>query len=182
MACSSVSSPSFASGPSRRSARLSAACAARSTWRWLRCWAKPRRREDMAGGCTLPAIFAPKRLPEDISVLFQAIVLLLGICLFVVAGYGDVKTLNIPNVLVAAVAVLGFIRLIQIGDLTTALYTTGAAALLFTVSIVLFARDIVGGGDVKLLTSAIFLIGYQDLFPFLFLMSISGLLVSILVL
>jgi prepilin peptidase CpaA len=136
----------------------------------------------MAGGCTLPAIFAPKRLPEDISVLFQAIVLLLGICLFVVAGYGDVKTLNIPNVLVAAVAVLGFIRLIQIGDLTTALYTTGAAALLFTVSIVLFARDIVGGGDVKLLTSAIFLIGYQDLFPFLFLMSISGLLVSILVL
>jgi prepilin peptidase CpaA len=116
---------------------------------------------------------------EDI---LQTGILLLGIALFAVAAYGDIKTLRIPNSLVLAVAALGLLRLILIGDLSVAVYTLGASAIVFGVTFLLFWRGFVGGGDAKLLTATILLIGYHDLFPFLFIMSICGGLVSLAIL
>jgi prepilin peptidase CpaA len=47
---------------------------------------------------------------------------------------------------------------------------------------VLFAFRFVGGGDVKLLTATVLLIGCHDLFPFFMVMSISGALLAIVML
>src|SRR6266478_2263934 len=116
---------------------------------------------------------------EDI---LETTILLLGIALFVAAAYGDVKTFRIPNWLVAAVAILGFLRLIVIGDLSVALYTVGASVIVFIVVFLLFWRGFVGGGDAKLMTATALLVGYHDLFNFLVLMSICGALLSLAIL
>jgi prepilin peptidase CpaA len=116
---------------------------------------------------------------EDI---LETVILLLGIALFTIAAYGDVKTLRIPNALVAAVAALGVCRLIVIGDPSVALYTVGASLLVFIATFLLFWRGYVGGGDAKLITAAALLIGYHDLFNFLVLMSLCGVLVTLAIL
>jgi prepilin peptidase CpaA len=116
---------------------------------------------------------------EDIV---EQIILVLGIALFVVAIYGDVKTLQIPNKLVIAVAALGLIRLALIGDLSVALYTVGASAFVLIGAFLLFWRGFVGGGDAKLITATALLVGYHNLFSFLVLMSLCGLLVTLAVL
>jgi len=107
-------------------------------------------------------------------------ILLLGIALFVAAAYGDVKTLRIPNALVAAVATLGLFRLFMIGDMTVAIDTIGASVMVFIVVFLLFWRGCVGGGDAKLMTATAF-VGH-DLFNFLVLMSICGALLSLAIL
>jgi prepilin peptidase CpaA len=109
-------------------------------------------------------------------------IVLLGIALFVAAAYGDIKSLRIPNKLAITVAVLGVFRLFAIGDPSAALYTVGASAIVFIVTFLLFWRGILGGGDVKLLSATVLLIGYRDLFSFLLIMSICGALVSFVVL
>jgi prepilin peptidase CpaA len=116
---------------------------------------------------------------EDI---LEKSVLVLGIALFVVAAYGDVKTLRIPNPLVIAVAVLGLVRLLVIGDLNIALHTVGASLIVFIAAFLLFWRGFVGGGDAKLIAATALLVGYYNLFGFLVLMSLCGLLVTLAVL
>jgi prepilin peptidase CpaA len=112
----------------------------------------------------------------------ERIVLILGIALFVVAAYGDVKTFRIPNALVAAVAILGIARLVVIGDLTVALYTISASVLVLIAGFLLFSQGFVGGGDAKLITAAALLVGYHNLYSFLVLMCICGLLATLAVL
>ena len=112
----------------------------------------------------------------------QTAILFLGTALFVVAAYGDVRTLRIPNKLVAAIAVLGVLRLILIGEPNVALYTVGASLVVFIASFLLFWRGLVGGGDAKLITAAALLVGYNSLFNFLLVMSVCGALVTLAVL
>jgi prepilin peptidase CpaA len=112
----------------------------------------------------------------------EKIVLVLGIVLFVVAAYGDVKTLRIPNALVIAVAVLGLIHLAVIGDLTVALYTISASVFVLIPAFLLFWRGLLAGGDAKLITATALLVGYYNLFSFLVLMSLCGVLVTLAVL
>ena len=102
--------------------------------------------------------------------------------LFIVAAYGDIKSLRIPNKLAIAVAILGVFRLLVIGDLNTAIYTIGASAMVFIVTFLIFWRGILGGGDVKLLSATVLLVGYHDLLSFLLIMSICGAFVSLAVL
>src|SRR5205085_3415209 len=49
-----------------------------------------------------------------------------------------------------------------------------AAAAVLAVGFALFWRGIIGGGDAKLIAGATLLVGYHDLFAFLFLMSLCG--------
>ena len=107
---------------------------------------------------------------------------LLGIALFIVAAYGDVKTFRIPNVLVAAVALVGITRLIVIGDPSAALYTVAASIPLLVIGFVLFTLGFVGAGDVKLITATALLIGYNDLLSFLLFTGICGAVISFAVL
>jgi prepilin peptidase CpaA len=112
----------------------------------------------------------------------QTVIMLVGIALFIAAAYGDIKSLRIPNPLAAAVALLAIFRLIVIGDPSAALYTVGTSVIVFTVTCLLFWRGLLGGGDAKLLSATVLLVGYQDLFSFLFVMSICGVLVSLAIL
>ena len=98
----------------------------------------------------------------------------MGLYFLSVAAYGDVTTLRISNLLVAAVALLGIIRLIVIGNIKIALYTVGVSFLVFIAGTVIFAHGFIGGGDVKLITAAALLIGYRDSIGFLLLLVICG--------
>lgn len=93
--------------------------------------------------------------PEEI---LQNTILLLGVALFVAAAYGDIKTLTIPNALVAAVAALGAVRLIAIGDLNFALYTIGTSIVVLVATFLLFWRGFLGGGDAKLIPATVLLV------------------------
>ena len=126
------------------------------------------------GGSGLAA--SDSHLSEDI---LQNLITLVGVALFIVAAYRDVKTFRIPNVLVAAVALLAVVRLIVIGDPNVALYTVGASFALLIVGFALFWQGFIGGGDAKLITAAALLIGYNDLLPFLVFMSVCGASISL---
>jgi prepilin peptidase CpaA len=112
----------------------------------------------------------------------QTIISFVGIAIFIAAAYSDVKSFRIPNLLVAAVAWLGVTRLIVIGDPSAAVYTVGASVIILVIGFVLFWQGIVGGGDAKLITAAVLLVGYHDLYSFLVLMGICGALISLAVL
>jgi prepilin peptidase CpaA len=114
--------------------------------------------------------------------ILQNLITIVGIALFILAACSDLKTFRIPNVLVAAVALLAVTRLIVIGDPSVALYTVGASAVLLVVGFILFWQGFVGGGDAKLLTATALLVDYHDLFSFLVFMSICGAVLSLAVL
>jgi prepilin peptidase CpaA len=108
----------------------------------------------------------------------QTIILVLAVGLFAAVSYSDIKSLRIPNSLVAAVAILGLTRLIAVGDLSAALYTIAASVVVLIVAFLLFWRGLLGGGDAKLMAAVTVLVGHQGLTSFLFLMGICGGLVS----
>ena len=114
--------------------------------------------------------------------MLQSLVLLLGIGIFAVVAYGDIRTRRIPNELVVAILALASFRIALAGDPTSAIYTLAASIALFAATFLLFWRGLLGGGDVKLLVATGFLIGYHDLFQFLFVMSVCGALVAVAVL
>src|SRR5271169_2688530 len=101
-------------------------------------------------------------------------ILYIGVILLCVAAYCDVTTLIIPNSLVTAVALLGIIRLIVIGNIKVALYTVGVSFFVFIAGTVVFAHGLIGDGDVKLITAAALLIGYRDSIRLLLLLVICG--------
>lgn len=109
----------------------------------------------------------------------QILVLILGVCIFAVVAYGDIRTRRIPNELVVAILMLAAFRIALARDPSAALYTLAASVALFAATFLLFWRGLLGGGDVKLLVATGFLIGYHDLFQFLFVMSICGALVAL---
>jgi prepilin peptidase CpaA len=115
----------------------------------------------------------------DADTPMQTMMLLLGIGLFAAAAYGDVRARCIPNEIALGVGALGLLRMILAGDASAALYTLGAATVVFAAVFLLFRFDLVGGGDVKLLAAAALLIGYHDLLGFLFLMSLCGAVISL---
>jgi prepilin peptidase CpaA len=118
----------------------------------------------------------------DLTDLSDRLMLVLTIGLFGLIAYGDLRHLRIPNRLCVAVALLGVLRLVITGDPIAAFYTLGFAIAIFLVSLLLFQRGIMGGGDAKLLPATILLIGYQDLLPFFMVMSIGGALLAVAVL
>jgi prepilin peptidase CpaA len=109
-------------------------------------------------------------------------VLLLGIGIFAVVAYGDIRTRRIPNELIVAILALAAFRIAVDGDPRAGLYTLAAASALFVATFLLFWRGLLGGGDVKLIGATALLIGYHSFFEFLFVMSISGALVAVAVL
>ena len=104
----------------------------------------------------------------------QAVVAGLAAAVFIAAAFGDIRTRKIPNGLVLAISVLGVARLALVGDVVQAGMTLVAAAAVLAIGFALFWRGIIGGGDAKLVSGAALLVGYHDLFGFLFLMSLCG--------
>jgi prepilin peptidase CpaA len=112
----------------------------------------------------------------------QTVVLLFGIGIFAAVAYADIRTRRIPNEFIVGILALAAVRLALANDPTAGLYTLAASTALFVATFLLFWRGILGGGDVKLLVATGLLIGYHNLFEFLFVMSVSGALVAVAVL
>jgi prepilin peptidase CpaA len=91
----------------------------------------------------------------------EAVIPLLGIAVFALVAYGDLRKRRIPNGLTIAVAALGLVRLIPAGDPHDALYTLAAAVAVFAVTFAMFWFGWIGGGDAKLVAAATLLIGAQ---------------------
>jgi prepilin peptidase CpaA len=104
----------------------------------------------------------------------QTTILVLAIAVLAIIAFADMRTRCIPNALSITVATLGLIRMILVYDAVAAGQTLAAGTAVFTGVFLLFSRGIVGGGDAKLVAATTLLIGYHDLFGFLFLMSLFG--------
>jgi prepilin peptidase CpaA len=104
----------------------------------------------------------------------QAVVVVFAIGLLVVIAYCDVRTRRIPNELSIAIAILGLVRIALFDDAITAAHSVVAGAVTFGAALLLFWRGAIGGGDAKLVTATALLIGYHDMLSFLFLMSLCG--------
>jgi prepilin peptidase CpaA len=114
--------------------------------------------------------------------LLSLTLMTLFICL--TAAVMDISKMKISNILVIAVLCLytqyaianylqgtGNIK----GDIST-------AAILFVITTVLFFTNIIGGGDAKLMSALGLWVGLTGLFPFLFAMSVAGLIIGIIAL
>jgi prepilin peptidase CpaA len=115
--------------------------------------------------------------PEN--AVMQIIVLILGIGLFAFVAYGDIRTRRIPNEFIVGILALAALRMVLTGTPTSALYTLLAATGLFLGTFLLFWRGMLGGGDVKMIGATALLIGYRELFEFLFVMSVAGALIAL---
>jgi prepilin peptidase CpaA len=104
----------------------------------------------------------------------QTTILVLAIAILAIIAFADMRTRCIPNALSITVTTLGLIRMILVHDSVAASQTLAAGTAVFAVALLLFSRGIVGGGDAKLVAATTLLIGYHDLFGFLFLMSLLG--------
>ena len=104
----------------------------------------------------------------------QTAVLVVGIGLLAVIAYGDMRTRRIPNVLSLAIAILGLLRIILGHDPVAAGHTLAAGTAIFIAAFLLFWYGAIGGGDTKLVAATALLVGYHDLFGFLFVMSACG--------
>jgi prepilin peptidase CpaA len=104
----------------------------------------------------------------------QTAAMLVAVGILSIIAYGDVRTRRIPNALSVAIATLGLIRITLAHDPVAAAHTLAGAAAIFITTFLLFWRGAIGGGDAKLVAAMALLIGYHDLFGFLFLMSLCG--------
>jgi prepilin peptidase CpaA len=73
-----------------------------------------------------------------------------------------------------AIAALGLVRIILVGNPAAVTYTLAAGVVIFVATFLLFWCGAIGGGDAKLITAMAPLVGYQNLIEFLFLMSLFG--------
>jgi prepilin peptidase CpaA len=104
----------------------------------------------------------------------QGLILVLAIGVFANAAWDDLWARYIPNALPLSIGALGLVQLIPADDPYPALWTLVAAALVFAAAFVHWRFGLLGGGDAKLLAAAALLVGWHDLFGFLFLMSLCG--------
>jgi prepilin peptidase CpaA len=101
---------------------------------------------------------------------------------FLIASYHDIRERSIPNWLPAAIAAAGFLKWLVLGQIAPALWALAAAAVVLLISAVLFRQGWMGGGDAKLATAAVFLLGAPATLQFLLLMSVFGGILAVLLL
>ena len=101
----------------------------------------------------------------------QTTIVVLAMGAFITAAYVDVRRRRIPNAISYMIGSLGLLRILLAADPTSAGWTLAAAAGVLVIAFMFFWGGTFGGGDAKLLTGAVLLIGYHDIFPFMFLMS-----------
>jgi prepilin peptidase CpaA len=110
------------------------------------------------------------------------VVLVLAIALLTIVAIGDVRTRRIPNASVLGVLALAVVRISFRAEPSTALHTIAGAAVVFVATCLLYWRGWLGGGDVKLMAATALLVGYRNLFDFLFVTSLFGALIAIAIL
>jgi Flp pilus assembly protein protease CpaA len=112
----------------------------------------------------------------------QTVIVVLALGAFIAAAYVDVRRRRIPNPLSYMIGSLGLLRILLTGDPTAAGWTLAAACGVLVVAFMFFWGGTFGGGDAKLLTGAVLLTGYRDLFELIFLMSLFGAVLAVAIL
>ena len=102
--------------------------------------------------------------------------------IYLAVAWNDLFHRSIPNFLSFGIAGLAVLRMALAVPPGGALWAVVIALIVFAVALLCFARGWLGGGDVKLLTATILLIGARDSLPFLICMAIAGGILSVLVL
>jgi prepilin peptidase CpaA len=100
--------------------------------------------------------------------------LVIAIGLLLLVAYGDVRTRRISNTLNLTIGALGALRLALADSPIDAALTLAAAAVVFAACMLLFWRGVIGGGDAKLVSAMILLVGHHKALDFLLLMSLCG--------
>jgi prepilin peptidase CpaA len=101
-------------------------------------------------------------------------ILVITIGLLLLVAYGDVRTRRISNTLNLTIGALGALRLVLAENPIDAALTLTAAAVVFAAGVLLFWRGVIGGGDAKLVSAMILLVGHHKALDFLVLMSLCG--------
>jgi prepilin peptidase CpaA len=101
---------------------------------------------------------------------------------FLIASYHDIRHRSIPNTLPIAVAAVAVVKWLLIGQLTVALWALAAAAAAFVITAIMFTQGWIGGGDVKLISAAIFFLGAPAAPDFLLLTALIGGVIALLIL
>lgn len=92
----------------------------------------------------------------------------------ILAALEDLRSRRIPNWLVLAIVVL-WAPWLAVGPGAASWYLTlGIAVITFSIGTLLFARRILGGGDVKLITAVTLFAGVEHLALFTAVMSLTG--------
>jgi len=112
-----------------------------------------------------------------------AIFVILPLCL-AIAAFSDLFTMTIPN-RVSAILLAAFIVVAPLAGLSLAMIGMHllAGVIVFSVCFTLFALNIMGGGDAKLLTASAVWFGFNNsLYEFVLYVSIVGGLLTLLIL
>src|SRR5215471_5371517 len=95
----------------------------------------------------------------------EMVLIVTAAILFYVA-YNDLRRFKIRNELIIALAVLYIIHAVVSGRWTSAQWNVAFAAVMFAAMLLLYARKLMGGGDVKLLGVAFLWVGIDCALPF----------------
>src|SRR5262249_34767067 len=95
----------------------------------------------------------------------EMVLIVTGAVLFYVA-YNDLRRFKIRNELIIALGILFIIYAFVSGRWASALWNVAFAAMMFAAMLLLYARRLMGGGDVKLLGVAFLWIGIDCALPF----------------
>jgi prepilin peptidase CpaA len=90
------------------------------------------------------------------------------------AAFKDLRERRIPNALTAGLALLYPIYVLVSPTPVPWLGALGLAAAVFLVGLALFARELIGGGDVKLIAAVSLWAGPEHFVPFMMLTTLTG--------
>jgi len=99
-----------------------------------------------------------------------------------VAVQQDLQSRIIPDFVSVALIFFAVLRWVATGDLSDVGWDLVAAGIVFAVTLALFVMGYFGGGDVKLLTASILLLGATNCIAFIVAVALGGGIVSLFVL
>ena len=102
--------------------------------------------------------------------------------LLLIACYHDVRHRRIQNWLPLAITLVASVKWLAAGELVPALSAAGAAGFVLAFAALLYCQGWIGGGDVKLLSATVFLLGAPAALPLLLLTAMIGGIMAVAVL
>ncbi len=109
------------------------------------------------------------------------VIFAIGLLVYGVAMHQDLYYRRIPNTVSILIIVMGLGKWLVIGDFDGGMHAFFSALVVFVVLLVIFRYGGLGGGDVKLMTATVFLVGAADFFTWIVLMSLLGGVLAIII-
>lgn len=110
------------------------------------------------------------------------LILAASVLVYLAVVWNDLFHRSIPDVLSIAIVGFAILRLSVAPHTDTVFATLATTIIVFLIGLFFFARGWLGGGDVKLVSATILLVGAEAALSFLLLMALAGGVLSVLVL